>query len=198
MALDPLATVDDLTVRGLDIDASEEAVVAVYLDVASTAVREAAGTPISETTSTVVLEGEPGPWLRLPGLPVSEVSAVVLDGAAVTDWRLRSQMLWRAAGWSACDGPSEVQVTQTHGLAVVPADIVDLVCRAVAAALNAYRSQDGGTGLAADKEVVSERLGDWSVTYASDGRITEMELTQYWRERLAARFGGSVTGLRSR
>lgn len=197
MALAPLATVADLEARGLTVDASEAAVVNVYLGVASAAVREAAGTAISRTTSTVSLEGPAGQWLTLPGPPIVSVASVAIDGRTVTDWRLRSERLWRAAGWSGCE-PSEVDVTQTHGLADVPEDIVDLVCRMVAAALKAYRSEDGGEGLAADKEVTSERLGDWAVTYGSDGRVTEMELTQFWRDRLAARFGSSVTALRSR
>lgn len=197
MALAPLATVADLEARGLTVDASEEAVVNVYLGVASAAVREAAGTAITRTTSTVSLEGPAGQWLTLPGPPIVSVASVAIDGRTVTDWRLRSERLWRAAGWSGCE-PSEVDVTQTHGLADVPEDIVDLVCRMVAAALKAYRSEDGGEGLAADKEITSERLGDWAVTYGSDGRVTEMELTQFWRDRLAARFGNSVTALRSR
>lgn len=197
MALAPLATVADLEARGLTVDASETAVVNVYLGVASAAVREAAGTAISRTTSTVSLEGPAGQWLTLPGPPIVSVASVAIDGRTVTDWRLRSERLWRAAGWSGCE-PSEVDVTQTHGLVDVPEDIVDLVCRMVAAALKAYRSEDGGEGLAVDKEVTSERLGDWAVTYGSDGRVTEMELTQFWRDRLAARFGSSVTALRSR
>lgn len=197
MALAPLATVDDLEARGLTVDPGEAGIVNVYLGVASAAVREAAGTAITRTTSTLTLEGVPGQRLTLPGPPIVSVDTVTVDGRTVTDWRLRSERLWRAAGWSGLE-PSEVEVTYTHGLLSVPDDIVDLVCRAVAAALMAYRSEDGGTGLAADKEVTSERLGDWSVTYAADGRVTEMELTQAWRDRLAARFGNSVTALMSR
>ncbi|MER7963603.1 hypothetical protein [Streptomyces ardesiacus] len=197
MALAPLATTADLEARGLTVDPSEASVVNVYLGVASAAVREAAGAAISRTTSTLTLEGPTGQWLTLPGPPIVSVASVSIDGRPVTDWRLRSERLWRAAGWSGCE-PSEVEVTQTHGLADVPEDIVDLVCRMTAAALVRYRSEDGGEGLAADKEVTSERLGDWSVTYGSDGRVSEMELTQFWRDRLAARFGSSVGVLRSR
>ena len=197
MALDPLATVADLEARGLTVDASETAVVNVYLGVASAAVREAAGTAITRTTSTITLEGVPGQRLTLPGPPIVSVDAVTVDGRTVTGWRLVSGRLWNAAGWTGRD-PSEVEVTYTHGLLAVPDDIVDLVCRMVAAALLAYRSEDGGAGLAADKEITSERLGDWSVTYGADGRVTEMELTQAWRDRLAARFGNSVTALMSR
>ena len=154
MALEPLATVDDLEARGLTVDPGETSIVNVYLGVASTAVREAAGTAITRTTSTITLEGVPGQRLTLPGAPIVSVDSVKVDGRTVTDWRLRSERLWRAAGWCGWE-PSEVEVT-------------------------------------------SERLGDWSVTYAADGRVTEMELTQFWRERLAARFGNSVTTLMSR
>ncbi|MFE3382899.1 hypothetical protein, partial [Streptomyces anulatus] len=127
MALTPLAAVADLTARGLTVDPSEAAVVGTFLEVASSAVRDAAGCPISQTTSTVVLEGEADARLRLPGPPVTAVATVLLDGAAVTDWRLTGGRLWRAAGWAGASGPSEVTVTYTHGLPTVPADIVDLV-----------------------------------------------------------------------
>ncbi|MFH9728310.1 hypothetical protein ACH4M4_35930 [Streptomyces sp. NPDC017254] len=198
MALAPLATLADLDARGLTVEPAEETIVGTYLDVASTAVREAAGTPISQATSTVTVEGEPGQWLTLPGQPVTAVAAVLMDGEAVTDWRLVSGRLWRACGWTSGCGPSLVDITQTHGLAVVPADIVDLVCRMTAGALKAQRAEEDGSGLAADKVITSERLGDYAVTYASDGRITEMELPQHWRERLEARFGGGAHALKSR
>lgn len=197
MALAPLATVADLTARGLTIDPSETAIVNVYLDVASTAVRTAAGVPISQTTSTVTLEGEASHWLSLPGPPVTAVASVELDGVPVTDFKLRSSRLWRACGWSDPCEPSEVEVTQTHGLPTVPADIVDLVCRIAAAALVAFRSQPDGEGLAA-KDVRSERIGDYAVTYGDGGRITEMELPDYLRAQLRARFGGGVAVVRSR
>lgn len=197
MALDPLATVADLTARGLVVDNTETGIVTVYLDVASTAVREAAGCPISQTTSTVSLEGEEGLWLRLPGPPVTAVASVLLDGALVTDWRLRSGRLWRAAGWTGCDGPSEVEVAYTHGLPTVPSDIVDLVCRIAAAVLISHRSEEDGTGIAA-ADIRAERIGDYAVTYGDTGLITDVELPDYLRERLAARFGGGFALLRSR
>lgn len=197
MALTPLATVADLTVRGLAIAPDELEVVDCYLDVVSAAVREAAGSPISETTSTITIEGEPEQRLRLPGQPVTAVSAVKLDGRAITDWRLRSGALWRHGGWSPGCEPSEVEITQTHGLPTVPSDIVDLVCRFVASALVAYRSAPDGSGLAAE-DIRAERIGDYSVTYGSSGLMTEVELPDYLRNRLAARFGGGAASLRSR
>lgn len=197
MALAPLATVADLTARGVTVEAAETALAEVYLEVASTAVREAAGTPISQTTSTLALEGEAGQWLTLPGGPVTAVDQVTIDGETVTGWRLLSGRLWRSSGWSRSAEPAAVHVTYTHGLPAVPADIVDLVCRIAVAALVAYRAEDDGTGLAA-RDVRSERIGDYAVTYGDDGRITEMELPAYLRERLAARFGGGAGLVTSR
>ncbi|MEU0133397.1 hypothetical protein ABZ172_05050 [Streptomyces sp. NPDC006296] len=196
MALDPLATVADLAALGLVIDDDETAVATRYLTVASAAVRDAAGSPISQTTSTVTLEGEADQRLRLPGPPIQSVSAVAIDGAAVTDWRLRTDRLWRFGGWTRAE-PSEVEVTYTHGLPEVPADIVDLVGRLVAGAMASYRAEDGGASLGT-QVVTSERIGDYAVTYGGDGLATDMELPAYLRERLAARFGGGMSLMRSR
>lgn len=197
MALDPLATVADLTSRGLDVEPGETAVTVTYLDVASTAVREAAGCPISQTTSTLTLMGEADQWLTLPAPPITAVTHVEVDGVPVADWRLRNHRLWRAGGWSPGGYPSEVEVVQTHGLPTAPSDIVDLVCRIAAAALAAYRADDDGAGLAAE-DIRAERIGDYAVTYGDTGLITKMELPNYLRERLAARFGGGFALLRSR
>lgn len=198
MALAALATTAHLAARGLTVAAGEETTVATtYLDVASTAVREAAGVPISQTTSTVTLEGEATQWLTLPGPPIISVATVEIDGEAVTDWRLRSHRLWRECGWSPDCRPAEVEVVQTHGLAVVPSDIVDLVCRITGTALADYRADPEGAGLAAG-DIRSERIGDYSVTYGDTGLITSMELPDYLRERLAARFGGGATMVRLR
>lgn len=197
MALEPLATVDDLAALGLTVEDDETAVATRYLAVASAAVREAAGSPISETTSTVLLEGEPDQRLRLPGPPIQSVAAVAIDGVTATDWRLRTERLWRFAGWTATDGPSEVEVTYTHGLPTVPDDIIDLVGRLVAGAMASYRAEDGGASLGT-QVITSERIGDYAVTYGGDGLATDMELPAYLRERLAARFGGGAGLVRSR
>jgi len=65
------------------------------------------------------------------------------------------------------------------------------VCRMTAAALDAAAAEDGGAGLAVS-DVHSERLGDYSVTYNADSGVTEMELSDRTRGRLASRFGGGA------
>lgn len=186
MALAPLASIADLAARGVTVEAGETDAVNVYLDVASTLVRDAAGSPVSETTSTVALEGR-GARLHLPGGPVTAVSAVSVDGVAVTDYVLRSGSLARSCGFP--DG-SEVEVTYTHGLPTVPADIVDMVCRMVGRALVRYRESPDAA--VASKPVIQERIGDYSVTYAYDVSYSDMELPKYLRARLARRFGNGV------
>jgi hypothetical protein len=79
-----------------------------------------------------------------------------------------------------------VTLTMTHGLDPVPADIVDLVCRMAAQALLAFRGGDP-----APRQVSSERIGDYSVTYA-DTESGVMSLTTYQANKLAARFGNGA------
>ncbi|ADE43453.1 head-tail adaptor [Streptomyces phage phiSASD1] len=197
MALAPLATVADLEARGVTVAAEEAVFLAATLDSASTVVREAAGSPISEATSTVELEGETGSRLRLPGLPVRSVSEVLLDGVPVTGWRLRSGALWREAGWSHGCGPSAVSVTYVHGLPEVPADIVDLVCRMAGQALLSFRENEDALSALADKPLAQERIGDWSATYAFAPEFSVMEIPEKMRRRLAARFGGTIAAVRA-
>jgi hypothetical protein len=198
MALAPLATVADMEARGVTVASGEDVFLATALDSASTVVREAAGSPISEATSTVELEGEPVSRLRLPGLPVRSVSEVLLDGSPVTDWRLRSGALWRAGGWSPGCAPSAVSVTYVHGLPEVPSDIVDLVCRMAGQALLAFRENEDALAALADKPLSQERIGDWSATYTFAPEYSVMELPGKMRSRLAARFGGNLAAVRSR
>lgn len=198
-----LATTLDLAKRGIALSVGESDLAATYLDVASEHIRQAAGVQISQQTSTVELEGSIDVWLRPPGVPITAVSDVELDDVAVTDWLLRSGALWREIGWASALGrfgarPSKVVVTYTHGLVLVPADIVDLVCRLAAAALVAWRSTPDGSGLASVGIERQVTLGDYSVTYAADGRITEMTLPALIRDQLAARFGQTAQLVRSR
>lgn len=77
----------------------------------------------------VTLHGVYGPVLRLPGGPVSDVSEVTIDGAAVSNYWLVKDDLWRGRNVDGIEtplpgdlttwvGPSvEVVVTHTHGFA---------------------------------------------------------------------------------
>lgn len=189
MALPALATLDDLGYRGVDT-LTNAPLAARLLASASEAVRSAARHPILRTTSTVDLQGPSSPWLPLPAPPVSAVSAVAVDGASVTGWRLfPGGRLLHPDGtgcqWSAPGCLSLVTVTYTHGLVEVPADVVDLVCGLVAGALSRVSGgYDPGIG------VVSVQVDDAQEQYAvgADARSGAMELPHSTRAWLESRF----------
>lgn len=199
MTLAPLATLFDLAKAGVTLQTGEQDLATRYLEVASAAIRQAARVPITQVTSTVEIEGTIDQWLRPPGVPVISVGTVAIDDVVKTDYVLRSGQLWRAWGWSDWFTPSLVTLTDlVAGLPDTPIDIVDLACRMVVSALVAQRSSPDGSGLATTGTVRQETLGDYSVTYASSGMITEMQLPSSLAEQLAARFGGGVSVVGSR
>lgn len=192
MALDPLATAADLDARGFDT--SDTSRTAAALASASAAVREAAGGPISQVTSTIKVAVPHGPWLDLPVTTITSVGSITTEsGAEITGWKLLGQRLWRSGGWGWTCDPSELTVTLTHGLADVPADIVSLVCDLAGADL----LSDGD---AHDVRVQSEAIDDSRTTWqtGADATVSVFELPERTRLMLARRFGGGayVTGSR--
>lgn len=203
MALAALATSADLAARSVDI--TNTGLVTAMLAAASASVRDAAGCPITTVTSTVTVPGTQDNYLQLPGGPVTNVGAVLLDGTTVTDFNQVGDQLFRLSGWQALDylpsmitmigwqettyKPSVVTVTYTHGLAAAPDDIVDLVCSLAAAGMAL-----AAAGYHARGDVVSERVDDYQVTYPSgpDSVAGPMELPQATRDRLRARFTGQT------
>ncbi len=193
--MDALATSSDLNVRGVDV--TDSALAVEMLDVASASIRGAAGSPISQTTSTITYTGwRLERYLTLVGQPVTAVSSATIDGTTVDGWRLTGGRLWRACGWAVDDGPAAVAVTQTHGLPTVPADIVNLACSFAAAGIAA--AAEGDAGIAAGK--VAERIGDYSVTYAqgADRVASVVEIPEATRLWLSSMFGGSAAMIATR
>lgn len=199
MALDPLATTAALDARGITLPDGFDADTA--LASASEAVREAAGCPISETTSTVKLTGSYERYLELPGGPVTNVDTVTTNDVAVTGWRLIDDKLYRSWGWQFPQpdtgfcfdtGPGQLVVTYTHGLAVVPEDIIDLVCSMVA--------MRAATPYDVDARVTSEAIDDFRQTFAAAGGGSAYQLPEATREWLRNRFTSQayVSGDRGR
>ena len=183
-----LASRDDLTARGISFPTITMA--DALLASVSDAIRDAAGCPISQQTSTVTLWTEPSRRIELPSRPVISVTSVLLDGIEVTDWKLRGSSLWREIPWQ-CRGaiPSELTVTFTHGYATVPEDIVNLACMLTAAALNA-----AAEGFEGHRGLASEAIDDYQVGYTTgtDEVVDPIELPQRTRDMLRRRFGGSA------
>ena len=192
MALDALVAVADLDARGIDI--SDQALITELIASASAAIRDAAGSAITETTATIKLLTPTGRRLELPG-PVRSVSAVLLDEEPITDWVLRGDDLWRESWQCRGDIPGEVTVTFVFGLTEVPADVVDLACNLIGAGVNhAAEGYEAKTGIA------YERIDDAGIGYTQGGDavVSTMELPDRTRRMLARRFGGSAVMVGSR
>lgn len=195
-----LATTADLDARGIISNFAE---VEVFLDVASTAVRDAAGTNITRDTSTVTVTAYPGDrTIRLPGPPIVSVDDVTIDGKPAEGWDMVDAGVWRQTPWTR-DRPVQVDVTYTHGLEDVPDDIVHLVCSMVAAAKTRLDSDPDGLGLAADNgRRQSVTIDNFSETYATSADAmavaNEMVLPRLTREWLRKRFGGGASSTATR
>jgi hypothetical protein len=193
VALPNLASSSDLSARGVDI--SNTALVSTMLGVASALVREAAQSPILSATVTVSwwVTDEWSTFETIPVRPVQSVSAVTLDGVAVTDHKVIHNDLWRATGWADFE-PVEIEATVTVGLPVVPESIKQLVCDL--AILGMGTATEGAT----DPRVVAERIDDYSVTFSDAGSAvaSAMTIPQATRLALRSRFGGGVGSVRLR
>lgn len=196
MALQELATVADLEERNIAVPDGVEP--STFLASAAAAVRDAAGVPITRETVTVTVPGTDGVYLDLPCPPVVSVADVLLDDTPVSDWKLVGGRLWRRAGWEAvCGEPSNVTLTITGGLLDVDKDVVDLVCSLAAYGMNLAAGGEYATA----GDLVSVSIDDYTEqhgNYAAGDRLAgPMELPEATRDRLRARFGGSVTSVRS-
>lgn len=189
MALAPLATTADLT--ALKIDTSDADTIALLLASASSAVRDAAGVPISRKTSVATLLTETSRRIELPGRPIHTVSSVLLDGVAIDDYKVRGSALWRSGCYWQMPGdiPSEVTVTMDHGYAEVPADIVTLVCSLVAAGLAATAE-----GYDPRRGMSYERIDDYQygMSTGDEEIVDPFELPKRTKDSLRARFSGGA------
>lgn len=188
MTLGPLATSTDLTKRSITLPVGMDSDTA--LAAATDAVRDAAGCPISLATSTVTLVVSEPDWIDLPGGPVVSIASVTCGATALTWTKVGDSVRIDCSSWPVgTQWPVEVSVTYTHGLAVVPVDIVDLVCQMVAIAGN----QDGDPGNGG--KLSSVRLDQYSESYiypAGTESPSPYSVPQRVRDALRARFGTSV------
>ena len=186
MALPDLAAAADLSARG--VADADSALATTMLAVASSLVREAAGSPILQANVTVSWWAtEASSYLPIPVRPVTAVSSVALDGDAVSGYKVVDGNLWRSCGWYAGE-PAEVEATLTCGLPTVPESIKQIVCDLAILGINS--AADG----ALDPRVVVERIDDYSVQFARSGEqvASAMTVPAATRRALRARFGGGV------
>jgi hypothetical protein len=192
--LTPLATQDDLDDRNIVVpdDLNGD----VLLATAADAVRDAAGCAITQETSTVTLVVDDyRSSFDLPAGPVTAVASITVNAVVVTGWRKVGDTIYMPTTWQPDCLPVEVTVTYTHGLPIVPTDIVDLVCGMVSIA----SAQDGSYGGSALTHQI--KLGDYAET-AINPPGTEspspFALPDSVRERLRVRFGASAAVVKVR
>lgn len=125
------------------------------------------------TNEHITMDSYGGTLLFLPELPVISVSSVVVNGVALvqnTDYKLDNRgALHRLLGHMWPVGPRCVVVTYTHGLSVIPADIVGVCTRAAARAYQAGLKSNDTSGVPG---VASKSLGDFSVAYQAESSGT--------------------------
>lgn len=187
-----LASTSDLSARNISVPAGVDA--NAILDAASSAVRDAAGCPISQATSTVTLVVDDACEIGLPAGPVSSVASVTLNGSPIVGWTKVGDTIYLPPRWTDTL-PVEVTVVYTHGLPIVPADIVDLVCAMAAMAFKDAASGDYGTG----SLVTRVQLGDFGESYArpaGQDSPSRLAVPKSLRDALRARFGAGAATIR--
>lgn len=150
------------------------------LTLASAEFSAAADTWFAATTTTWSAAAFGGTDIRLPFTNVTAVSAVRVNGVAVTGWVLVAGVLYRTAGFGTSGSypPAALEVDLTHGYATVPDDVKRAVLDMAAA------DYDNPT------KVTSERLDDYQVTYFTGSAIPPSG--RPWREVAAAYRGIAV------
>jgi hypothetical protein len=141
----------------------DTAAAALGINAATAHVQLAAGQRlVAVVGDQVELPGTTSWWLRLPERPVTAVTAVTLDGAAIADWTQHASRLWRDNGWQNCRTwqPSKVAVTYNHGYPTgdqkleparsyvfpLAASVYDNPTLAEALAIDDYRASYGPSG----------------------------------------------------
>jgi hypothetical protein len=109
--------------------------------------------------------------LFLPELPVIEVSEVIEDGDTLTagsdeDYQLGRYGVLHRIGQNWAEGVQTVTVTYTHGYATIPQDVRDVATRAASRVYQAGLKSAELEGIAG---VQAMSLGDYSVTFGSEG-----------------------------
>jgi hypothetical protein len=185
-----LISATDLEEYGVTVEPAETATVTRLIRAASDAVCEAAKNPILEVRSEVTLLAMPGTLLRLPGLPIREIHSITDGTDPITGWLTATGGAYLATGWAL----QNVTVDYTHGLPLVPEDIIALVVSMVTAGLLAVR--DGEDAIALNNGLLSSfAIDDYKEAYATGGdaeAVTPMALTERTQRWLAKRFGAGA------
>lgn len=198
---DQLATPEDLaSLLQQDLDA---ATATLLVECATAVAQEAAGGQriVQVVGDVATVMGTTEAWLPLPQLPVTAVSAVSLDGVALTvgtDYQVFGNRLFRNYGWQNRWGqgwyqygppsqvdqgylgpqPSAVAVTYTHGYPPGHQALQLARSAVLGLAAGAYANPSG---------VTQERIDDYSATY--EAMSARMAVTSNLKAALRRQYG---------
>lgn len=139
----------------------DTATATLVLTTASGMFAREAQTAFTATNVTWSTTNAYGCWeLEPPYAPITAVSAVRVNGVAITGWTLRGNRLYRLAGfgWRGIFPPDQVDVDLTHGYTTVPDDVKGAVLETAAQAYDIPVSA-----------VAQESIDDYVVRYATAG-----------------------------
>lgn len=198
---DQLATTSDL--NAFLQHAVDSTTAALLLECATAVVQEAAGGQriVQVVGDVLTVMGTTDSWLPLPQLPVTAVTAVSLDGVALTvntDYQVFGNRLFRTYGWQNRWGlgwyqygppsqvdqgyigpqPSTVIVTYTHGYATGRQELQLARNAVLGLAAGAASNPSGAT---------QERIDDYSATY--EAMSARMETSSNLKAALRRQYG---------
>lgn len=134
----------------------------------------------SVTYSVPSTDGTANYRIYLPHTPVTAVSAVRINGTAITDFTRIGNVLYRLIGFGFCWAfpPDLIEVDYTHGYTTVPDEVKGAVLETAAQAYDVPVSA-----------VVGESIDDYAVKYATAGG--GLQLTPSARD-LASMYRGTL------
>lgn len=150
------------------------------LTLASGSFSQAAQVWFEPQSVTYTTTGTVGTSIRLPFRPARSVSAVRINGVAVTGWTLVKNTLYRAAGFgTACKTPPDVvDIDLMHG-EDDPTD--DVKAAVIETAATAYSQPVGA--------LLDERIDDYEIRFAAVGGGVELTGSA---QKLAAQYRGTL------
>lgn len=184
----------------------DTATATLLISQATAIVQEATGqTLVQVLGDTVVLDGQPEPYLALPQRPVTAVSSVTMQDANLapitldpSQYTLRGNRIWRAWGWQFAavflppvkmlgyqylewPPPSQVTVVCDHGWAPGAPQLEPARSAVFALCAQAYVNPGGSRSVAVD---------DYTETYSD--QFAGMQMPESTKALLRRRYGHSV------
>jgi len=118
---------------------------------------------------TIILDCAGGTRLFLPELPVTALTSVIEDGDLLVvddDYKLGQHGILHRIDTTWTVGIQIIEITYSHGFAVIPDDIISIATRAASRAYQAGLRAEEMSGISG---VTALSLGDYSVSFGGEG-----------------------------